>query len=214
MRKREIQGDGRNPHEKLGPGEFRLRVNLPSPIRQVAVPIWWLTTRIQDLPNPIRQFVPLVSHIRLDSIYCSHLYPPSRFVVHNSSIIAESKVMSYLSISPFHDHELTLCTAYTKYSIHQVQHTPSTAYTEYIIHPVQHTPSTAYTKYSIHQVQNTPSTAYTKCNIHRVQNTPNKAHTQDYLCSHHSHHCELTPECSFSFRGTSIQDQPPTASCR
>jgi len=31
----------------------------------------------------------------------------------------------------------------TKYSIHQVQHTPSTAYTEYSIHRVPHTPRTA-----------------------------------------------------------------------
>jgi len=54
----------------------------------------------------------------------------------------------------------------TKYSIHQVQHTPSAAYTKYIIHQVQHTPSTAYTKYSIHQVQHTPSTAYTKYSFH------------------------------------------------
>jgi len=52
------------------------------------------------------------------------------FLVHNSTIIAEHKVNSSLSISPCHDHELTLSTSYTEYSIHRVQHTPSTASTQ------------------------------------------------------------------------------------
>ena len=66
-------------------------------------------------------------------------------LVHNSTIIAEHKLKSSLSISPCHDHELTTTTAFTEYSIHRVQHTPSTAYTEYSIHRVQHTPSSAST---------------------------------------------------------------------
>jgi len=77
-----------------------------------------------------------------------------------------------------HQVQLTLSTAYTKYSIHQVQHTPSTAYTKYSIHHVQHTPSTAYTKYSIHQVQYTPSAAYTKYSIPHLQHTPSTASTK------------------------------------
>ena len=64
----------------------------------------------------------------------------SVFLVHNSNIIAEHKVMSSLSISPWHDHELTLSTAYTDYRIHRVQRAPSTAYTEYSIHRVQRPP--------------------------------------------------------------------------
>jgi hypothetical protein len=56
------------------------------------------------------------------------------FVIHNSTVIAERKVKLSLSISPCHDHELTLSTAYTEYSIRQVQHTLSTAYTKHIIH--------------------------------------------------------------------------------
>jgi len=47
---------------------------------------------------------------------------------------------------------------------------------------------------------------------HRVQHTPSTASTQDYLSSLHSHHHELTPECSFSFRRTSLHDRPPSAS--
>jgi hypothetical protein len=44
--------------------------------------------------------------------------------------------MSSLSISPCHDQEYTLSTAYTEYSIHRGQQTPSTAYTVYSIHRV------------------------------------------------------------------------------
>jgi len=76
----------------------------------------------------------------------SSSFPISLFPIQNSSIIAEHKVKSFLSISPCYDHELTLSTAHTEYSIHRVQHTLSTAYTEYSIHRVQHTPSTAYVR--------------------------------------------------------------------
>jgi len=62
-RKREMRGDGANHPEKLGLTEFHVQVNLPSPIWQVQVPIWWEITLIQGLPNPIRQVVPLISHI-------------------------------------------------------------------------------------------------------------------------------------------------------
>jgi len=63
----------------------------------------------------------------------------SLFLVLNSTITLEHKVKSSFSISPYDNQELTLstatpCKAYTKYSIHWVQHTPSTAYTVYCIH--------------------------------------------------------------------------------
>ena len=105
--------------------EFGVRVNLPSPIGQVWVLICRVISPIWGLPNPIRQVVPLISHICSYPPHCSHLHPPSLFLIHNSTIIAEHKVKSSLSISPCHDHELTLST-----SIHQVQHTPNTAYTQ------------------------------------------------------------------------------------
>jgi hypothetical protein len=143
-----------------------VKVNLSSPMWQVRVPIQGVLTPISSLSNPNRPVVPLISHMRSYPPYCFQLDPPSLFLVLNSTIIADHKVKSSLTISPGHDHGLTLCTVYTEYNIHQVLHTPSTAYTEYSIHRVQHTPSTAYTKYSIHQVQHTPSTAYTKYSIH------------------------------------------------
>jgi hypothetical protein len=147
-------------HEKLGLRDFRVRVNLPSPIWQVRVPIRRVITPILGLLNPIRQVVPLISQSPLvSSTSSSSSSPISLFLVHNFTIIAEHKVKSSLSISPCHDHELT----------------PSTAYTEY-----QYTPSTAS--------------------------------TQDCLSSLHSHDYELTPECSISFRHSSLQHRPPPGS--
>jgi len=75
--------------------------------------------------------------------------PISHFLVYNSSIITEYKVKLSLSISPCHDHELTLSTAYTEYSIHWVQHTPSKAYTEYGIHLVQHLPKIVWLSFIV-----------------------------------------------------------------
>jgi len=57
-----------------------------------------------------------------------------------STIVAEHNVKLSLSISPCPDHELTVRTAYSEYSIHRVQHILSQAYTEYSIHRVKHTP--------------------------------------------------------------------------
>jgi len=52
----------------------------------------------------------------------------------------------------------------------------------------------------------------TEYSIHRVQYTLSTASTHDCPSSRHSHNSELTPECSFSFRGASLQDRPPPAS--
>jgi len=150
-RKWEIRG---NHHEKLGLREFRVEVNWPSPIWQVWVLIRRALTPIRGLPNPIREVVPLISHIRSYPPYHSHLHPPS------------------LSFS---------------------------ATTQ---------PSLQNTKLS----HSSPSLHDMIMSWHRVQHTPSTASTQDCLSSVHSHDCELTPECSFSFRRTSLQDRPPSAS--
>jgi hypothetical protein len=100
--------------------EVRVRVNLPFLIRQVLLPIRRVNTPIRGLLITIRQAVPLTSHIRSYPLYRSHLHPYLLF----STIIAEDKVKLSLSISPCHDHELTLSTAYTEYNIHRVQHPP------------------------------------------------------------------------------------------
>ena len=94
-------------------------------------------------PNPASR-TPDYSYPLVFSPSFSFSSPMSLFLFHNSTIIAEHRVKSSLSISPCHDHELAPSIAYTEYSIHQVQHTPSTAYSEYSIHRLLYTPSTAF----------------------------------------------------------------------
>jgi len=56
------------------------------------------------------------------------------------------------------------------------------------------------------------SWADTEYSILRVQHSLSTAYIQDFLSSLHSHDYELTPECSLSFRCTSLHDGPPSAS--
>jgi len=153
-RKREMRGYRGNHHEKLGlmriscAGQF----TIPHTACASFDPVCNNTDTRSSQPNQASH-TPDYSYPLVSSTSFSSSSPISLFLVHNSTIIAEHKMKSSLSISPCHDHELAPSIAYTEYSIHQVQHTPSTAYTEYSIHRVQHTPSTAYTEYSIHRVQ-------------------------------------------------------------
>jgi len=140
-RKRENTVDGRNHHDKMEHKRISCASQLTIPNMAGTSLIRWVITPIQGLLNPIRQGVLLTAHIPLYPPYCAHIHPPS--LTFSSTILAslqEHKVKSSLSISPCHHHELTLSAAYTKCSIHQVQHTWSTAYTEYSIHWVQHIP--------------------------------------------------------------------------
>jgi len=169
-RRREMIGDEANHHDELGLLEFRVRVDWPSPIWHVWVPIRRAITPIRCLPCPIRQGLPLISHICLYAPHCSHLYPPSLSFLSTTLPSSQNTKLSHPSLSL---HAMIM-------SWHQVQHTPSTTYTDYSIHRVQYTPSTAS--------------------------------THDCSSSLHSHNQELTPECSFSFRRTSLHDRPPSAS--
>jgi len=115
-RKWEIGG---NHHEKLGLREFRVRVNWPSPIWQVRVPIRRELTPIRGLSNPIRQLLPLISHIRSYRPYHSHLHPHLSLTCPqlNHHRRTHSKVIAlYLS--------MTWSWVDTEYSIHRVQHPP------------------------------------------------------------------------------------------
>jgi len=164
-RKREIIGDGGNHDEKLGLREFCVQVNWPSPIRQVRVRIRVVITLIGGLPNPIRQVIPLISHIHSYPPYHPHLHPPSLFFSSTTQPSSQNTKLGHPSPSLHH----------MIMSWHRVQHTPSTAYTEYSILQVQHPPK--------------------------------------IVCfTLHSHDDELTPECRFSFRPTSLPDRPPSAS--
>jgi len=75
--KREIRRDRGNHHEKLGRREFCVRVNCPSLIRQVRVPIWRIITPIRGYLNPIMQVVILISHSCSYAPYRSYHHPPS-----------------------------------------------------------------------------------------------------------------------------------------
>jgi len=217
-----------NHHEKLGLKRMSCASQFTIPDTAGTPPDTgcnYTDTR-SSLPNQA-SCTPDFSYPLVSSISFSYSSPISLFLVHNSTIIAEPKVRSSLSNSLSHDHELTVSTAYAKYSIHrvqytlntaytdysihQVQHTLSTAYTEYGIHGVQHTPSTAYTEYSIHRVQHTSSTTYTEYSIHRVTHTPSTPSTQDWVSFLHSNDDELTPECSFSFWRSSLHNRLPSA---
>jgi len=100
--------------------EFRVRVNLPSPIRQVWVPIRRVITTIRGLPNPIRPVVPLISHIRSYPPHRSHLHPPSLSFSSTSQPSSQNTKLSHPSLSL---HGMIM-------SWHRVQHTPSTASTK------------------------------------------------------------------------------------
>jgi len=101
--------------------EFRVRVNLQSPIRQVRVAIRRVITPIRGLPNPIWQVVPLISHICSYPPHRSHLHPTSLSFSSPSQPSSQNTKISHPSLSL---HGMIM-------SWHRVQHTPSTAYTEY-----------------------------------------------------------------------------------
>jgi len=186
-RRREMRWDRANYHEKLGLREFRVRVNLPTPIRQVLVPIRRVIIPIKGLPNLPRQVIePLISCIlQIILIFIPHhsLSPPQ---LHHhcrtqSSVIPLYRSMPWLLVD-------------NKCSRHWVQHTPSTAYTECSSHQVQYTPNAPFMEYSILQMLHSPSTAS----------------YQDCFSSLHSHDYHLTPECSL--QRASLYNRPPSAS--
>ena len=115
--------------------------------------VWVIFDAGSGLIPAVLGMVNLPIHEILWSLSFSWWFTPSPllslFLVLNSTITYEHQVKSSLSISPCHDQELTPSTAYTEYSIYQVQHTLCTAYTESSIQHVQHILSTAYTTYCI-----------------------------------------------------------------
>jgi hypothetical protein len=99
---------------------------------------WNFTNTTTSKPSQA-SCTPYFSYPLVSSTSFSSLSRILLFLVHNSTIIAEYKVHSSLSIFPSHYHKLTPSIAYTEYSIHRVQNIQSTAYTEFTMHWVQHT---------------------------------------------------------------------------
>ena len=96
--------------------ECRVRVNWPSQIQQVQVPIWSVITPICGRPNPIRQVVHLMIHIRSYPPHCFHLHSTC---VSFSSLTLLSSLNTMLSHPSLSSHDMII-------SWHWVQHTPST----------------------------------------------------------------------------------------
>jgi len=94
--------------------EFRVRVNWPSPERQVRVLIQCVITTIRGLPNPIRQVVPLISHIRSYLLHRSHLHPASLSFSSTSQPSSQNTKLCHPSLSL---HGMIM-------SWHRVQHPP------------------------------------------------------------------------------------------
>ena len=118
-RKREMRGYGGNHHEKLGLKRISCgsQFNIPDMAAISPDPACNYTVTRSSQPKQVSRtpdfaYTLVILHIVLIFIHIS------LFLIHNSTIIAEHKVMSSLSISPCHDHELTLSTAFTEYSIH------------------------------------------------------------------------------------------------
>ena len=112
-----MRGDGGNHHEKLGQKIFlcATQLTIPDTAGTTADPVGKNTDRRSSKPNQASHTADF-SYPLVSSIFVPIFIPHLSF----STIIAEHKVKSTLSISPCHDHDLTLSTAYTKYSIHRL----------------------------------------------------------------------------------------------
>jgi len=131
MRKREMRGGGTNHQEKLGLERILCARQCTIPNTAGTSPNLACNNTNQRSSQPNQASTILdMSYPLISSTSFSTSSTISFILVHNSTIIAEHKVMLFLSISSCPEQELTPNT-----SLHQVQHTPSTAYTKCIIHP-------------------------------------------------------------------------------
>jgi len=103
--------------------EFHAQGNLPSPIRQVRVPIWHALSLTRGLPNPICQVIPLISQMCSYPPHCSHLHPPCLSFSSTTLPSSQNTMLSH----PLLSHHVVIM------SWHRVQHTPSTISTHYCV---------------------------------------------------------------------------------
>ena len=124
-RKGEMGGNGGNHHEKLGHKKISCgsQFTIPDTAGTSHDPAHNITDMRSSKPNQANQNSDF-SYPFISSISFSSSSPISLFLVHNSTIIEEHKVNSFLCISPFHYHEFT-----PSCSIRRVQHTLRTVYT-------------------------------------------------------------------------------------
>jgi len=154
--------------------ECRVRVNSPSSIRQVRVPIRRVITPIRGLPNPIREVVLLLSHIRSYPPHRSHLHPPSLSFSSTSQPSSQNTQWSHPSLTL---HGMIM-------SWHRVQHTLSTAST-------QHCLSSLHS----HNYELTPEcqVSFQRASLHdRPPSASSLWDMKSKVTLSHSHGCELT----------------------
>jgi len=116
-----MRGDGGNHHEKLGLKRISCasQSTIPDTAGTTADPVGKNIDTRSSKSNQA-SCTPDCSYPLVSSIFIPIFIPHLSFL----TLITEHKVTSSLSISPCHDHELTLSAAHTEYSIHRVQHTP------------------------------------------------------------------------------------------
>jgi len=142
------------------------------------------TTDTRSSQPDLASRTPDFSYPLVSSILFTSSSSFSLFLIHNSTIIAEHKVKSSLSISPWHDHELTLSTAHTEYSIHRVKHTQSTASTQDCLSSLHS-----------HDYELTPEcrVSFRRASLHdRPPSDSSPWELKGKVTLSHSHGCELT----------------------
>jgi hypothetical protein len=124
-RKREMRGYEGNHHEKMGLMRIPClsQLTIPDTAGKSPDAACNYTDTMSSKPNQVSHTQDF-SYPLVFSISFSSSSPISIFLVHNSTLIAEPKVKSSLSISPCHDHELTPSKAYTEHCIQRVLHHP------------------------------------------------------------------------------------------
>jgi len=113
-KKTQMRGDGGNDDEKLGLKRISCASQFPIDDTAGKTPdlVGNHTDARSSIPNQAC-CTPGFSYPLVFSIPFSSPSPISLFLVHTSTIIAEHKVKSSLSISPCHDYKLTPSAAYT-----------------------------------------------------------------------------------------------------
>jgi len=183
-RKREMRGYGVNHHEKLGLRRIRYasQFTIPDAAGTSPDPAFTNTDTRSSQPNQ-ESCTPDYSYPLVFSSFSSSS-SISLFLVHKSTIIAELKVKSSLSISPCHDHELTPSIACIEYSIHRVQHTPRTASTQDYLYSVHS-----------HDYELTPECSFSFLHASLHDQPPSASSPSELkgkVTLQHSHACELT----------------------
>jgi len=176
-----MRGDGGNHDEKLGLKRILCasRLTIPDTAGNTPDLAGKNTDARSSKPNQASRTTDL-SYQLVSCIFVPIFLPHLSF----STIIAEQKVKSSLSISRYHHYELTMSAAYTEYSIHRAQHIPSTAYTQDCLsslhsHDHELTPECSFS-FRRASLQDRPPPASSPWEL------------KDKVTSAHSHGCELT----------------------